>query len=101
MVVRWGMSPKIGPLNYGDPEGALPQQRPYGEATAQLIDDEMRRIAEECLAEAERLLGEHRPQLDALAKALLRDDSLDEQEILKVTGVTTPANREVAVPLAG
>ena len=61
----------------------------------------MRRIAEECLAEAERLLSDHRTQLDALAKALLRDDSLDEQEILQVTGVTTPANREEAVPLAG
>jgi cell division protease FtsH len=101
MVVRWGMSPKVGPLTYGDPDSAIPQQRPYGEATAQLIDDEMRRIAEECLAEAERLLADHRPQLDALAKALLRDDSLDEQEIIAVTGVTTPANREVAVPLAG
>ena len=101
MVVRWGMSPKVGPLNYGDPDSAIPQQRPYGEATAQLIDDEMRRIADECLAEAERLLSDHRSQLDALAKALLRDDSLDEAEILKVTGVTAPANRQAAVPLAG
>jgi len=101
MVVRWGMSPKVGPLNYGDPDSAIPQQRPYGEATAQLIDDEMRRIADECLAEAERLLSDHRSQLDALAKALLRDDSLDEAEILKVTGVTAPANRQEAVPLAG
>jgi cell division protease FtsH len=100
MVVRWGMSPKVGPLNYGETDGAVYQQRPYGEATAQLIDDEMRRIAEECSAEAERLLTEHRSQLDALAKALLREDSLDEAEILKVTGVTAPANREVAVGAA-
>jgi cell division protease FtsH len=97
MVVRWGMSPKVGPLNYGDPDGPIPQQRPYGEATAQLIDDEMRRIADECLAEAERLLSDHRPQLDALAKALLRDDSLDEAEIIRVTGVGTPAKQDLGV----
>jgi len=89
MVVRWGMSPKVGPLNFAgaDGDGAMFQQRPYGEATASLIDAEIRRIAEECQAEAEKLLGEHRAQLDALAHSLLKDDSLDEQEILAVTGI--------------
>ena len=86
MVVRWGMSPKVGPLNYGDGD-ANALQKPYSEGTAQIIDDEVRRIAEESQAEAEKLLSEHRPQLDALAKALLRSDSLDEKEILEVTGV--------------
>ncbi|HKW60322.1 MAG TPA: ATP-dependent zinc metalloprotease FtsH [Candidatus Dormibacteraeota bacterium] len=87
MVVRWGMSPKVGPLNYGDADGAAFQQRPYSEATAALIDDEVRRISEESLADAERLLTEHRSQLDALARALLKNDSLDEEQILAVTGV--------------
>src|SRR5881409_2650628 len=87
MVVRWGMSPKVGPLNFAEPDGNPFQQPPYGEATASLIDAEIRRIAEECQEEAEKLLGEHRAQLDALAKSLLKDDSLDEQEILAVTGI--------------
>jgi len=87
MVVRWGMSPKVGPLNYSDGDGSAFQQRPYGEATAQLIDDEVRRIAEECQADADRLLAEHRSQLDALAKALLKHDSLDEGQIHEVTGI--------------
>src|SRR5581483_7361647 len=93
MVVRWGMSPKVGPLNFSDPDGGMFQQRPYGESTASLIDDEIRRIAEECQVEAERLLGDHRPQLDKLAQALLRNDSLEEAEIIDVTGVkpTNPA----------
>ncbi len=38
MVVRWGMSPKVGPLNYSDSDTGAFQQRPYSEATAQLID---------------------------------------------------------------
>ncbi len=87
MVVRWGMSPKVGPLNYSQDDGGAFGQKPYGEATAQLIDDEMRRIADECLDEAERLLKEHRPQLDALARSLLLHDSLDEAQILEVTGI--------------
>ncbi|HVH63158.1 MAG TPA: hypothetical protein VNA65_06115 [Candidatus Dormibacteraeota bacterium] len=104
MVVRWGMSPKVGPLNFGDSDGGLVPQRPYGEATAELIDDEVRRIADECLADAERLLTEHRAQLDALAKSLLRNDSLDEAQILEVTGIRpqadggTPLARAAAAP---
>ncbi len=97
MVVRWGMSPKVGPLNYNDGDGGgMLQQRPYGEATAQLIDDEVRRIANESLVSAEKLLSEHRAQLDALAHALIRNDSLDEQQILEVTGVTPQQDTGVA-----
>jgi len=97
MVVRWGMSPKVGPLNLSDGDvNAL--QKPYSEATGQLIDDEVRRIAEECLADAEKLLTEHRSQLDALAKALLKSDSLDEPQILQVTGIGA---RPVAAAVAG
>ena len=88
MVVRWGMSAAVGPLNYAsENDGAFGMQRPYSEETAKLIDSEVRRIAEECLAEASRILRDHRAQLDALAQALLHHDSLDEREILEVTGV--------------
>src|SRR5438128_4621202 len=104
MVVRWGMSPKVGPLNYAEPDGNPFQQRPYGEGTANLIDDEVRRISEECLVAAEKGLGEHRSQLDALARALLKNDSLDENQILTVTGITqqeSAAARPAGAELAG
>jgi len=100
MVVRWGMSPKVGPLNFSDDEGGMFAQRPYSDATAQLIDDEVRRIAEECQADAERLLSEHRAQLDALAHALLKDDSLDEAEILQVTGIKAQKDSQGVAPRA-
>ncbi|MGH7904185.1 MAG: ATP-dependent zinc metalloprotease FtsH [Candidatus Dormibacteraceae bacterium] len=98
MVVRWGMSPKIGPLNYGEDGAAGPfaMRRPYSEATAKLIDDEVKRIAEECATSARDLLAEHREKLDALVHALLEHDSLGEQEILEVTGLQPPA--EAAIP---
>jgi cell division protease FtsH len=85
------MSAKLGPISFVAPQDdGLPpafQQQPYSEATAELIDAEVRRIVEECQGEATRLLARHRAQLDALAKALLRAESLDEKEILEVTGL--------------
>ncbi len=95
MVVRWGMSPKIGPLAFRD-EGSgngLGLARPYSEATAREVDTEVKRIADECFAEALRLLTEHRDQLEALTQALLKEDSLGEEQILSVTGLQAAAPR--------
>jgi len=95
MVVRWGMSPKIGPLAFRE-EGSgdgLGLARPYSEATAREVDTEVKRIADECFAEALRLLTEHRAQLEALTQALLKEDSLGEEQILSVTGLQAAAPR--------
>jgi cell division protease FtsH len=92
MVLRWGMSERLGPISFVAPqdEGLPPafQQRPYSDATSELIDGEVRRIVEECHREADRLLAANRDKLDALAHALLAAESLDEQEILAATGLT-------------
>jgi cell division protease FtsH len=86
MVVRWGMSSTIGPLAFAeDGQNGLSMARPYSEATAREVDVEIKRIANECLAEAERLLTENRNRLDALTQALLAEDSLGEDQILTVT----------------
>src|SRR6195256_2279074 len=93
MVVRWGMSPKIGPLAFRE-EGSgdgLGLSRPYSEATAREVDTEVKRIADECFAEAMRLLTEHRDKLEALVQALLKEDSLGEEQILAVTGLQMAA----------
>jgi cell division protease FtsH len=89
MVVHWGMSAKIGPLAFADDgqNNALSMVRPYSEATAREVDIEVKRIADECFAEAMRLLTENRNRLEALAHALLVEDSLGEDQILSVTGL--------------
>ena len=91
MVLRWGMSEKLGPISFVAPQDdGLPpafQSQPYSETTAELIDSEVRRIIEECQIEATRLLAAHRDQLVALATALLKAEALDEHEILEVTGL--------------
>jgi len=92
MVLRWGMSEKLGPISFVAPrdEGLPPafQHQPYSEATSELIDAEVRGIVEECHRDADRLLAEHRDKLEGLAQALLKAESLDEKEIRGVTGLT-------------
>jgi cell division protease FtsH len=95
MVTRWGMSEKLGPVTLaprndgflGTPD-PFATSRPYSEATAQLIDAEVQRILQESYDQGLQLLREHRDRLDALAAALLEHETLDEQEILQVTGLT-------------
>jgi len=93
MVTRWGMSDKLGMVELAPRENpylgivAGAGARPFGEATAQLIDAEVQRIIGESHDAAKRLLREHRAALDALVKALLVRETLDGQEILQVTGL--------------
>ncbi|CAL9540798.1 ATP-dependent zinc metalloprotease FtsH [Streptomyces sp. enrichment culture] len=88
MVARWGMSERVGRLS------ALPNdaQQTYGLAAApqtlDAIDGEMRRIVDECYEEACRKLRDHRGQLDALARALLANETLDEAEAYRIAGIT-------------
>jgi cell division protease FtsH len=107
MVTRWGMSEKLGPVTLAprddsflrDPFGGLGAQRPYSEATAQMVDAEVERILTECYAAGVQLLREHRDALDRLAQALLERETLDEQEILNVTQLQPPP-RSRETPLA-
>jgi cell division protease FtsH len=98
MVLRWGMSEKLGPISFVAPqdEGLPPafQHQPYSEATSELIDAEVRRIVEESHREADRLLAGHRDKLEALAQALLKAESLNEKEIREVTGLIEPLGQE-------
>src|ERR1019366_4829820 len=98
MVVRWGMSPKVGVLSLAEdadsPGQSLSLTRPYSEETAALIDEEVRRICEECLGQAVALLES---KLDKLVHALLEHDTLGQAEILAVTGIAAPATTPIAV----
>jgi ATP-dependent Zn protease len=77
-----------------DDAGLRPTQSP-SEGTAELIDLEMRGIVQGCYTEAVRLLSTHRHQLDALASALLRAESLDELDILRATGLQSRAQLDL------
>lgn len=90
MVTRWGMS-KLGMVQFAQEQnpylGGLTRTKSISEFTAKLIDEEVLKIINESHEEALRLLEKHREALDALATALLEKETLDEQEILEVTGL--------------
>jgi len=92
MVTRWGMSDKLGMVQLAPRENrylgtvaGYGGDKPFSDQTARQIDAEVHRIIDECHDEAKRLLGVHRKALDALVRALLERETLNEEEILEVT----------------
>ena len=107
MVTRWGMSEKLGPVTLSPRDDPFLRGdsfpgfggKPYSEATAKTVDDEVERILQECYTDGVRLLTENRDALDRLARALLEHETLDEKEILRVTQLP-PARRTDESPRA-
>ena len=90
MVGRWGMSDALGPLAVLPADGQgplLPGASEVSSKTQELIDQEVRRIVEDAHEQVVALLGEHRPQLDRLAAALLEHETLDEDDAYAAAGV--------------
>jgi cell division protease FtsH len=109
MVTRWGMSERLGLVQLAPREnpylngaGGYTGTRPFSEETAEAIDAEVQKIINQSHEEAKRLLTLHRKQLDALAQALVARETLNEQEILEVTGLSpAPALETGMLPLHG
>jgi cell division protease FtsH len=104
MVTRWGMSERLGLVQLAPRENpylsgpnGYAGGRQFSEETAEAIDAEVLRIIGESHDEAKRLLSEHRKQLDALVEALLQRETLNEQEILEVTGLPRAPALETGV----
>jgi len=97
MVCEWGMSEKLGPLNYGSKHQEVflgrdfGRMRDYSEETAVAIDSEVRHIVMSCMQEAKRILTENIDILHRLAKTLVERETLDNMEIDKVISGETLA----------
>ncbi|MHB1468331.1 MAG: ATP-dependent zinc metalloprotease FtsH [Solirubrobacteraceae bacterium] len=94
MVGRWGMSEAIGPVAVLGSDGAgpfLPGVSETSESTQRLVDEEVRGLVETAHREVTQLLGDHREQLESLAEALLKEETLDAIEAYAAAGVTPAA----------
>jgi cell division protease FtsH len=82
MVCEWGMS-ELGPLAYRKPGNAYEQDRPHAvsEATAQRVDEEIRRIVMNGYDRARWVIERNRESMRLLAEELLQQESLDAHEI--------------------
>ncbi|WP_327257692.1 ATP-dependent zinc metalloprotease FtsH [Streptomyces sp. NBC_01244] len=87
MVGRWGMSERIGRLTAIPSDGQSPYGLSAAPATLDAVDHEMRRIVDECYEKACLLLRENRDKLDALADALMANETLDEAAAYAAAGI--------------
>jgi len=92
MVCNWGMSDKIGPVTFGKSEEhiflgrEIQQHKDYSEATAVLIDEEVRKMVDKAEKKARDILEKNIDKLHALAKALLEKEIIDSQEVDRIIG---------------
>ncbi len=103
MVGRWGMSEKLGPISVLPSEGAGPFLPGVSETSPQtqwLVDEEVRRMIDAAHAEVTQLLGEHRGQLDRLARALIKAETLDGPAAYAAAGVAMRSVDPQPVPPA-
>ena len=89
MVVRYGMSEKLGMINYETDSDEvfigrdLAHTKAYSDKTAAEIDEEVRRIIDECYKEAEKILKEHENVLHAVSKLLMEKERITREEFEK------------------
>ena len=90
MVTDYGMSDRIGMVKLGDADteafghGSGEGPRAFSDETAAIIDEEVRRLLDNAMREAWRILSENRAVLDTLASRLLEDETLDEAQLAEI-----------------
>nr|MBA2269767.1 ATP-dependent zinc metalloprotease FtsH [Chthoniobacterales bacterium] len=90
MVCEWGMSEKMGMVEYGEHEDYvflgrdISRARDYSEATAEQIDREVRKLIDDAYETATRYLTKHRDKLEIIAKALLEYETLDGSQVREI-----------------
>jgi cell division protease FtsH len=86
MVTKFGMSEKLGLINYGSDEDEvfigrdLAHSKGYGEKTASLIDDEVRNIVEDCYKKAKEMILDHKNELEKCTQMLLEKEKITREE---------------------
>ena len=86
MVSEWGMSDKVGPISYASDKEIfigrdMASHVSYSEATAAVIDEEVQKIIMDALDKARKLLKEHKPLLDTMARVLVERETIFSEEV--------------------
>ncbi|UTW46510.1 ATP-dependent zinc metalloprotease FtsH [bacterium SCSIO 12696] len=83
MVTRWGLSDVMGPVLYGEEDSQMPGSgnKTYSGRTSREIDEEIRKILDDCYKTAEGLLEENRDVLEAMKDALMEYETIDSEQV--------------------
>jgi len=87
MILTWGMSDSLGLISYGDDTSlnnrfyVMPNEREYSEKTAERIDAEVKKLTDETYEKARELIKANKDKIEKIAKALLKYETLDAEEV--------------------
>ena len=102
MVLEWGMSDRLGFVRYAgdDSRETLLPDKDYSDDTARMIDEEIRRMADEAYTDARRMVEDHWTQIVAVSEALLRLETLQREEVERLMRGETVERPTVAEMLS-
>ena len=87
MVAYYGMSPKVGNVSFFDAQGQRDMfTKPFSERTAELIDEEVRRLVDEAVAMAREIVEAERENIERLAGVLIQKETIFSEDIEEVLG---------------
>ncbi len=83
MVTKWGLSTRLGPMHYGEEEGQYPgmASQQYSDETSKHIDEEVKRIIEDCYSRARKILEDNRDILESMKNALMEYETIDADQV--------------------
>ncbi len=86
MVTMYGMNEKVGNVSFHDPQNEYGFSKPYSDATAELIDQEVRNLIKECMERTKKLLVDHREHLEIIAQELLKKEIIFQSDLESLIG---------------
>ena len=90
MVTKWGLSDRLGPLTYSEDDGeiflgrSITRQKQVSDITAHVIDEEIHSLIDNCYQEAKDLLETNQSTLHLMAEALMKYETIDENQISEI-----------------
>jgi len=99
MVTVYGLNDRIGNISYYDSQGEQSFTKPYSEATARIIDEEVSKVIEQAYAKAQEILNLNKNKLTELAEALLKDEVIFKVDVERILGPRPFDEEEVGVKL--
>ncbi|OMJ15199.1 Mitochondrial respiratory chain complexes assembly protein YTA12 [Smittium culicis] len=85
-IVQYGMNKRVGKVNFSDPQNERQMHRPYSEATAEMIDLEVRKMIDESYQRTLNLLTEKREMVELVAQRLLKKEVLQREDMVDLLG---------------
>ena len=96
MVTKWGLSERLGPLTYTEEDGevflgrSVTQHKQVSDVTIHAIDEEVRKIIDDNYRRSESILRENMDKLHAMADALIKYETIDEEQLRDIMAGKEP-----------